>query len=170
MSIEIKLVDEYPEDQFNDLVERNLESSGTFIRSWNYHFEGDKNFKKNGTKVRVGAFDRDRLIGLSWGMAESRNRFMMHMSLVEAEYRDHGIYRKMLDIILNETKVFDEVDSLHHIFNNRIISYKLKRGFYIIGQDQCGMLGPRIRLRYFHNPKLFEIMKYRVGLTDQPAL
>jgi hypothetical protein len=48
-------------------------------------------------------------------------------------------------------KIYDEVDSCHQIFNNHILAIKLRRGFHIIGFDQSTLVGPRVRLRYFHN-------------------
>jgi len=169
MTINIKLVDEYPKEFFDILVKKNLEADGIFIPSWEYYFEGDCTFEQKGKTVRVGAYDGDKLIGLSWGRAETKNRFMMYMSLVEGPYRGQGIYKRMLEMIIENTKEFDEVDSCHHILNNKILVLKLKEDFHIIGMDNTTMLGPRVKLRYFHNKKLFEIMKYRVGLRENPV-
>ena len=169
MSIEIRFVDEYPEDVFDDLVERNLHTMGTFIPCWEHYFEGDPSFELKGKRLKVAAFDGDKMIGLSWGKAEGKNRFMMYMSLVEREYRERGIYKKMLNLILENTKEFDEVDSTHHMMNNNIIALKLKCGFHIVGMDQSTLIGPRIRLRYYHNQDLLEIMKFRMGMRDNPA-
>lgn len=170
MAIEYKIVDKFPQEIFDELVKRNLEDGSAFIRSWGYHFEGDQSYQTEAKSVRIGAYDGDKLIGLSFGRGESKNRFMMNISLVEAAYREQGVYSKLLEIMLEETREYDEVDSFHHIFNNRIIRLKLKYGFRIIGMDQTTMLGPRVRLRYFNNKKLLEIMEYRVGLTRVPGL
>ena len=170
MSIIIKIVDQYPKEIFDTLVESNLQSDGIFIPAWEYYFKGDDSFELKGKAVRIGAFDGDKLIGLSWGKAETKNRFIMNMSLVEKKYRGQGVYAKMLKMMIEETKEFDEVDSSHHVFNNKILALKLKRKFHIIGIDYTTMIGPRIRLRYFHNEKLLELMKYRVGLRDIPVI
>ena len=169
MSIEIKLVDRYDDEVFKDLVAKHLESDRVFIPAWDISRNGDETFQSSGKTIRVGAFDKETLIGLSWGKAESKSRFITHMSLVIPEYRKKGIYSDMLDLLLTQTKEFDEVDSYHHIFNNDIISLKLRKGFYIVGTDHCVPVGPRIRLRYFNNQKMFEFMKFRMGLIDQPS-
>jgi hypothetical protein len=168
--IEVKFVENYDEAVFQDLVARNLQSDRVFVPAWDYQTIGDPSFDKKALGIRIGAFDGDRLIGLSWGEAHGKSRFVMHMSLVESAYRGRGIYTKMLDLMLEETKGFDEVDSHHHLFNNAIIATKLKRGFYIVGLDQTVILGPRVQLRYFHNQKLLEFMRFRVGLITDPRL
>lgn len=168
MTLDVRLVDQYDDKTFKDLVQRNLEAPGVFVPGWDYQTSGDLTFQKTAKKIRIGAFDGDRLIGLSWGESQSKTRFMMHMSLVESDYRGRGLYAEMLAVMLAETKEFDEVDSLHQIFNNRIIATKLKRGFHIVGLDHCIMVGPRVQLRYFHNPRLLELMRFRVGLRTDP--
>ena len=168
MSVEIKIVDEYPKDIFDDLIKRNLETDGVFIRSWEHLGAGDSSFSKTGRNVRIAAFDNGKMIALSMGVAETKNRFMMLMSLVEKEYRQLGIYTKMLQLMLENTKEFDEIDSCHHLFNNKIIAAKLKHDFHIVMIENSAMVGPRLRLRYFNNKKILEIMKFRVGLRDNP--
>jgi hypothetical protein len=169
MSIRIEIVEEYPQKVFNDLVKRNLESNG-FIRSWKYFSEGDSFFEQKGRKIRIGAFDGSKLIGLSWGQAISKNRFLMAISLVEKKYRNQGIYSKMLKIMLQETQEFDEIDSYHHILNNQILRLKLKNNFYIIGIQNCIKTGTGVKLRYFNNNKLLDFMKFRTGLIENPIL
>ncbi len=169
MQIDIKLVDRYDDEVFKDLIAKYLEADRIFIPAWNSAERGDETFQSSGKTVRVGAFHEGQLIGLSWGKAESKSRFITHMSLVVPEYRKQGVYSRMLDLILAETREFDEIDSFHHIFNNDIISLKLRKDFYIVGTDHCIPIGPRIRMRYFNNKKLFEFMKFRMGLIEQPS-
>lgn len=166
--ITVGIVDDYDEEVFQRLVQRNLESAGVIVPVWEFYGEGDASFSRAGKIVRIAAFDGDRLIGLSWGEAFSKSRFVMQMSLVEEDYRGHGIYSRMLALMLEQTAEFDEVESCHQIFNNRIIATKLKRGFHIVGLEQSILIGPRIRLRYYHNPSLLELMKFRVGLQSDP--
>ena len=170
MALDIRLVEQYDEQIFQELVHRNLEAGEGFIPAWDFQTPGDQTFQKSARRIRIGAFDNGRLVALSWGEAQSKTRFMMHMSLVEREYRERGIYSQMLTMMLTETKEFDEVDSCHQIFNNQIIATKLKQGFYIIGIDHSIMIGPRVLLRYFHNQKLFDLIRFRVGLTPDPRL
>lgn len=169
MAIAIRVVEKYDDAVFKDLVARNLESIGSFVSAWEFYADKDPDYKLHGTTIRVGAFDGDRLVGLSWGKAQKENRFMMHMSLVEADYRHQGLYSQMLEKILSLTKGrFDEVDSYHHQLNNLIIAAKLRRGFQIVGLDTCLMIGPRVHLRYYHNQKLLDMLRFRAGLLPRP--
>lgn len=168
MSIEVKVVDEYPKEVFDDLVKRNLENYGIFIKERGYYGEGDESFSLTRKVIKVAAFDGEKMVGLSSGAAETKNRFHMHMSLVEKDYRGRGIYQKMLEKVLEHTKEFDEVDSCHHIHNNNILSIKLRKGFNIVGIETSIFIGQLIRLRYYNNKKLEEVMSYRVGLQERP--
>lgn len=168
MGIDIKLVETIDENQFRDMVHRNLESAVQFIPEWEFATAGDQEYSRKSNQIRVGAFDGDALVGFSVGRAASKNRFTMEISLVEPEYRKRGIYSRMLQLMLDETKIYDEVDSYHQLFNNPIIRLKLAHEFYIVGIDQSILLGPRVRMRYFHNEKLRELMKYRVSVRDDP--
>lgn len=168
LPIIVRTVEDYDAAVFEDLVRRNLESNGMSIRARDFKGPGDGTFEQTGLAVRIGAFDGETLVGLSWGQAVSKSRFIMHISLVEEPYRGRGVYSRMLSLMLEETADFDEVDSCHHIFNNRIIATKLKRDFHIIGIENSITVGPRLMLRYFHNKKLLQLMKFRVGLTPDP--
>lgn len=79
MSVVVRVVEKYDDEVFKDLVHRNLESAGVFIPAWDYQESGDATFSKQGRKIRVAAFDGDTLVGLSFGKALTKNRFMMHM-------------------------------------------------------------------------------------------
>ena len=162
--IQIKVVEDYDKAVFDDLITRNLESSSVFIPQWEYYNLNEKDYVLQNKTIKIGVFDKDRLIGLSTGAACGPSRFMMNMSLVEPEYRRQGIYTLMLKKVLELTKDFDEVDSYHHIFNNPIIRLKLKYNFHIVSMDHSIIIGPRIKMRYFHNQKLKDLMHYRVGL------
>ena len=114
--IEIKVVENYDEGRFKQLIKENLENMGTFVPDWEYRTKGDATYKCENRKLRVGAFDGDKLIGLSFGEAKGTTRFCMNMSLVEPEYRGQGLYSRMLDKVLEETKIYDEIDSYHQVF------------------------------------------------------
>lgn len=42
MTITIRIVAEYPEEIYQDLIKRNLEQSGVFIPAWEHYFEVPK--------------------------------------------------------------------------------------------------------------------------------
>lgn len=163
MSVRIERVERYDEAVYAELMERNLgpSVSTTAIRRMRC-----ESFEKRAESIRLGAFDEERLIGLSWGAAKSPSCFVMHVSLVEEEYRGQGIYTAMLDMMLSATRDYDEVESHHHMLNNEIMAIKLRRGFHIVGFDQSILIGPRVTLRYFHNEALLSLMRQRAGLPE----
>ena len=93
----------------------------------------------------------------------------MQISLVEHEYRRRGVYLKMLELMLEKTRKYDVIHSCHHIFNNNIISIKLRKKFYITGFDNSVFVGPRVYLSYYNNKKMFACMQFRTGLIDKPS-
>jgi GNAT superfamily N-acetyltransferase len=167
--IDVRRVSEYPESVFRDLVARNLEAEHFFFPAWKLNGPGDPTYQSSGEVVRIAAFLGDTLVGLSWGQAVTKFRFHMFMSLVEPEFRRQGIYSRMLALVLELTRQFDEVDSYHHVLNNPVIVGKLKAGFQIIGFETLNHTGPALRLRYFHNQKLRRLMEFRMGLHKQLA-
>lgn len=170
MAIEIKLVDEYPEDVLKDLMARNLEAEQVFFHPDSYQGNGSSEHEFKKKILNVAAYDGERLIGLSCGASTGKRRFMMDISLVEKEYRGQGIYTKMLDMILENTREFDEIDSYHHQFNNKIIAKKLRHGFHIVALEMGPAVGPLVKMRYFNNKKLYDIMRFRMGLLKQDDL
>lgn len=87
----------------------------------------------------------------------------MTMSLVESAYRRSGVYDRMLLMMLDLTKHYDEVASCHHILNNPVIVAKLKRGFFIFGTEMKLEVGQVLQLRFFHNPQYRELFFKRYG-------
>src|SRR5690606_16853676 len=100
MDIQIKLVEDYPKEVLEDLMTRNLEQSQVFFHPDSFLEGGDPNYQRICRKVKVAAYDGERLIGLSYGKGTDKHRFMMEVSLVEMEYRSQGIYAKMLECML----------------------------------------------------------------------
>ena len=154
MALRFAFVDSFPEDLWRKSVARNLQEQDYFFPAFDLRTEGDKDFQILGKNLRLAVYDQGKLVAASWGRPLTKNRFMMHISFVEEDYRGNGIYKEMLKRILDKTKEFDEVDSYHHIFNNTVIACKLKAGFRIVGLDMDPAIGTRVRMRYFHNPKL----------------
>ena len=170
MTIEYKIVEEYPKDALDELMKRNLQDDQVFIHPDTYFGIGDVNHKRMGKRVKIAVYDKERIIAVSYGIAVNKHRFMIEVSLVEKEYRHQGIYSRMLDLMLENTREFDEIDSCHHQFNNLIIAKKLRSGFHIIAMEMSPAIGSLIRLRYFNNQKLFSVMRFRTGLIDQSAI
>lgn len=99
-------------------------------------------------RIRIGAFDEDRLIGCSSGWFEVGGNFYIGMSAVDAAYRQQGIYTRMLGAI--EQAVRDRgglLISSHHVAtNNAVLIAKLKLGYVIAGTEFVDQMGLLVRL------------------------
>ncbi|MEC9282245.1 MAG: hypothetical protein VX642_06005 [Bdellovibrionota bacterium] len=151
---EFRFVDKFDDETYKKLMDGNLHNSPYVLPAFELNGPGDSSFVPSGKELRLGVFDNDKLVALSWGHAITAKQFQMNISLVDQAYRKQGIYQKMLEMILENTKEFDEVDSFHHMWNNDIIRLKLKAGFRIIGFNQSHIVGTCLRMRYHHNKEL----------------
>ncbi len=78
--------------------------------------------------LRVGAFDGEELVGLSYGRHAGDSTFNMSISMVRPAYRRRGIYGELLRYVLARTKQdgFLKVISRHRATNNAVIIPKLR--------------------------------------------
>ncbi|MFM6928174.1 MAG: GNAT family N-acetyltransferase, partial [Bdellovibrio sp.] len=83
----------------------------------------------------VGAYNGEEAIGWHVGYATDSETYYMKNSAVIAEYRNQGVYSKMLDFVLLELQRegFQVVASIHHGNNPTVLIPKLKKGFVISG-------------------------------------
>ncbi|MGE5086190.1 MAG: GNAT family N-acetyltransferase, partial [Bacillota bacterium] len=83
----------------------------------------------------VGAYSGSEAIGWHVGYATDPETYYMKNSAVVAEYRNQGVYSKMLDFVLDEIKRagFQVATSIHHGNNPSVLIPKLKKGFVISG-------------------------------------
>lgn len=122
---------------------------------------------KLGTPIRInlGVFDKDKLIGWSWGFQESPAKYYMCNSAIIPEYRRKGLYTKLIKEVLLKAKEygFQEIYSRHTATNNAVIIPKLKAGFKITSMEISDMFGTLIHLSYHTNKTRNKIFEYRVG-------
>ena len=120
---------------------------------------------ENAFHLYLGIFERDRLIGWSWGRQESSDEYHMVVTALFPEYRGLGIYTGLLPEIFRRVQAegFQIVYSWHYPDSPEVLVPKLKAGFVIGGfrlWDQFGLL---VQLIYPFNPKRRELFGYRVG-------
>lgn len=115
--------------------------------------------------LNLGLFHGDKIIGWSDGGQTHKNTYYMQNSAVLSEYRRKGLYSKLLDIVLAETKNegFLEVTSNHNTMNQKIIMAKMKKGFFISGFEVSAKYGLTVQLTYCHCEKLKKMHEFRVG-------
>jgi GNAT superfamily N-acetyltransferase len=118
-------------------------------------------------ELNLGVFYQDKMIAWSDGQQMSDNRYYMRNSAVLPQHRNQGIYSKLTDIVLEQTKQegFLEIYSSHLATNNAILIAKMKKGFFITGMDLHPRFGTRINLTYSHSEELKMMYDFRAGYS-----
>jgi GNAT superfamily N-acetyltransferase len=115
-------------------------------------------------RLRIGAFDGERLVGASSGWFEGVN-FYIGMSVVDPAYRRQGLYTRLLQAI--EQAVRDKggaVISSHHVAtNNAVLIAKLKLGYVISGLEFIESMGLLVRLALHLDPERKALFATRTG-------
>jgi len=105
------------------------------------------------------------IAGWSWGFQKSRAEFYMCNSAVLSQFRNQGIYTKMVEKVLEKacSLGFQEITSKHHACNNDVLIPKLKKGFMISGFEINARFGMMVNLLYLPNKKVEAIYQQRIG-------
>jgi hypothetical protein len=116
-------------------------------------------------KLKLYIFKGEKRIGWFLGTQLNFDTFFMNNTGIFAEYRNKGIYKALLPIILNilSEKGFQLVSSKHRATNNHILTLKLKAGFVITGFEVSDVWGLLINLTFYFNDKRRKLVDYRVG-------
>lgn len=121
-------------------------------------------------RVRVGAFDGERLVGASSGWFEGAN-FHIGMSAVDTAYRRKGLYTRLLNAM--EAAVRErggaQISSQHVATNNAVLIAKLKLGYVISGIEFLESMGLLVRLVLRLSPARRALFAARAGTLVPPA-
>lgn len=114
----------------------------------------------------VGAYAGNDAIGWHVGYATDSETYYMKNSAVIAEYRNKGVYSKMLDFVLNELQRegFQVVTSIHHGNNPAVLIPKLKKGFVISGTEFHEKFRFLVELKLFFNEERKKAYGKSMGL------
>ena len=116
-------------------------------------------------RIRVGAFDGDRLVAASHGWFEAGVNFYIGMSAVDPAYRRRGLYTRLLNEI--EQAVRERGGALissHHVAtNNAVLIAKLKLGYVISGLEFVESMGLLVRLALHLTPERRALFASRTG-------
>jgi GNAT superfamily N-acetyltransferase len=122
-------------------------------------------------RIRLGAFDGDRLIGCSSGWFEFGGNFYIGLSAVEPAYRQQGIYTRLLGTI--EQAVRERggllISSQHVATNNAVLIAKLKLGYAIAGVEYVEQMGLLVRLVLQLTPERRALFAARTGTLRPDA-
>ncbi len=110
----------------------------------------------------------DAEVGAFLGRHSEQNVFRMGVTVIKPDYQGHGYYKLLLAFVAKwaTERGYRALDSVHNIGNSRIISTKLRQGFYITGMESRLAAGHMVRLMRFLDPKHEELFKFRAGYAS----
>lgn len=163
------------EKEFSKIFRENIKSVYEGVVDFNVHqmlseleVNKIKNLKNNlsaSYKLYIKICKSEKIIGWLFGCQTDNESFTMMNSGILKEYRNKGIYSKVLkevlDILSNEG--FQKVESQHQTSNNSVIIPKLKAGFTITGLEIDEKVGMRVRLTYYFNKMRNDTLNFRIG-------
>ena len=114
----------------------------------------------------MGVFHQDQMIGWHFGHATDAETYYMKNSAVLPEFREKGLYGKLLHCVLEKVRheEFQVVTSLHHPNNPGVLIPKLKAGFVITGMHFHERFRSLVELRYIFDPERRKRFHRSLGL------
>ena len=99
-------------------------------------------------RIRIGAFDGERLVGYSQGWFEPGGNFYIGSSAVDPDHRRQGLYTQLLKAIEHAVRERGgiSISSQHVATNNAVLIAKLKLGYVIAGTEYVDAMGLLVRL------------------------
>ncbi len=121
--------------------------------------------KGSNYKLRLYILKGNEKIGWFLGEQINRETFYMRNTGIFEEYRNKGIYKKLLSLLIEilREKGFQKITSSHIVTNSNVIVPKLKAGFMITGFEISDRFGLFVNLTYNFNEIRNKILKYRAG-------
>jgi GNAT superfamily N-acetyltransferase len=111
--------------------------------------------------------DGDRVIAVYRGEQLDAHTYSTSHASVDLEYRRRGIYRSLIERVLEMTRElgFASVVSNHAPNNNPAIIAKLALGFRVDRLEIDALHGPCLWLRYYHDPDELAAYDFRNGVA-----
>lgn len=122
-------------------------------------------------RIRIGAYDGERLVGYSQGWFEVGGRFYVASSAVDADYRRLGLYTRLLQAVEQAARERGAVaiSSQHVATNTAVLIAKLKLGYVIAGTEFVEAMGLLVRLVKHLEPSGAALYAERTGMLKPPA-
>lgn len=123
-------------------------------------------------RIRVGAFEGDRLVGYTTGWFEHfAGRFYITSSAVHEDYRRRGLYTRLLNELHAAVRERGgmAVTSQHVATNAAVLIAKLKLGYVVAGTEYLEPVGLLVRLVLHLEPAHATLFRERTGMLQPPA-
>ena len=175
--VELRQVETFDEAAFAALIEPIFGNAAReqYLRELIGAEADDRNKAMRATlpkpeRIRIGAFDGERLVGCSSGWFEFGGNFYIGLSAVDPEYRQQGIYTRMLNAIENAVRERGGlmISSQHVATNNAVLIAKLRCGYVIAGTEYSEQMGLLVRLVLQLSPERRALFASRTGTLKPP--
>lgn len=122
-------------------------------------------------RIRLGAFDGERLVGLSSGWFEVGGNFYIGLSAIDPAYRRQGLYTRLLNTIEQLVRARGGllISSQHVATNNTVLIAKLKLGYVVAGTEYVEQMGLLVRLVLQLSPPRRALFASRTGTLKPGA-
>ncbi len=122
-------------------------------------------------RIRIGAFDGDRLVGCSSGWFEVGGGFYIGLSAVDPAYRRQGLYTRLLNAVEQAVRERGgaSIGSHHVATNNAVLIAKLKLGYVVAGTEYVEPMGLLVRLVLHLAPERRALFASRTGTLVPPT-
>jgi len=117
-------------------------------------------------RIRVGAFDGERLVGYSQGWFEPGGNFYIGSSAVDPDHRRQGVYTRLLKSIEQAVRERGgiSISSQHVATNNAVLIAKLRLGYVIAGTEYVDAMGLLVRLMLHLTAERGALFAARTGM------
>lgn len=157
--VAIRIVENFPEPEFATLTADafgGIQQESARLAHVLDREKSDTPKGQTAKTIRFGAFREDVLVGWSVGWMEKGRIYYMAHSGVAQQFQRTGVYGCLLQHVTQYAVSQGSVAlrSQHSVLNNRMIIYKLKRGFHISGLTFDPQMGSLAELtRYLSGPR-----------------
>lgn len=120
---------------------------------------------QNQIRLNLGLYVQGKLIGSFMGRHSGKGVFHMSTTVILPEHQGQGYYNQLLSYVVDwaTENGFHSIESNHNVSNSKVISIKLKNGFYISGLKNTLHVGSMVTLTRFLRPEHEELFHFRNG-------
>ena len=171
--VEIRLVENFSEPEFGTLTADAFSGIHQESAKLAYVLDREKSDAPEGLTaktIRFGAFQGDALVGWSVGWMEKGRVYYMAHSGVAQQFQRTGVYGCLLEHVTQYAGSQGAIAlrSQHSVLNNRMIIYKLARGFHISGLTFDPQMGSLVELTHYLSGSRAELFADRVSALCAP--